>query len=95
MSSGSVVWLAGELGREVIAEGWRWTGSLSRRLSTRISSVWTPADETEVAGAERMATWQPKSLKSCGRRDSLGVEGRLVGGWMLMLGICISPTSGF
>ncbi len=37
-----------------------------------------------------MVTWQPKSLNCCGSRGSLGVDGRLVGGIILMLGIGIA-----
>lgn len=78
---------AGDTGLEMMDEGCKWTGSLSRRLSTRISSVCTATDLDSVV--DRMATWQPKSLNNWGSRGSRGVVGRLVGGMMLMLGICI------
>ena len=68
--------VSGVGGRDVMKEGWRWSGKALRRLSVLISSVCTEASLVYVGS--RMDTWQPISLKCWGRSGSRGLEG--VGG---------------
>ncbi len=57
----SSLYLAGEVGRDEIAEGLKCSGSWARRLSTWMPSVCTAA--SLVGMPDEMFTWQPKFLK--------------------------------
>jgi hypothetical protein len=55
-------------------------------------SVCTPASAVDVDSD--ILTWHPKSLWRTGNRGSLGVLGRVLGGWTLILGIASGGGDG-